>query len=137
MVAGYVLHDKKILLVYNKKLEKWLPFGGKIEDSENPDQALHREAKEELNLQIVTFPISPIQSDKPLTIPFDVNVVDIKGQDYTVLYYLCKPTNIDSLQLNDESLAYKWIGVDNVVEIDQPDVQSQCQHIFSLLALQR
>jgi 8-oxo-dGTP pyrophosphatase MutT (NUDIX family) len=51
-VAIFVVHDKKILIIHHRKLNKWLPLGGHIELDEDPEQAALREAKEESGLDV-------------------------------------------------------------------------------------
>jgi len=51
-VAIFVVHDRKILLIHHRKLDKWLPLGGHIELDEDPEQAALREAKEESGLDV-------------------------------------------------------------------------------------
>lgn len=51
-VAIFVVHDKKILLIHHRKLDKWLPLGGHIELDEDPEIAAFREAKEESGLEV-------------------------------------------------------------------------------------
>jgi len=51
-VAIFVVHDKKILVIHHRKLDKWLPLGGHIELDEDPEQAALREAKEESGLDV-------------------------------------------------------------------------------------
>jgi len=51
-VAIFVVHEKKILLIHHRKLDKWLPLGGHIELDEDPEQAALREAKEESGLDV-------------------------------------------------------------------------------------
>jgi 8-oxo-dGTP pyrophosphatase MutT (NUDIX family) len=51
-VAIFVVHEKKILLVHHRKLNRWLPLGGHIELDEDPEQAALREAKEESGLEV-------------------------------------------------------------------------------------
>lgn len=50
--AGYLVKDGKVFLVHHKKFDKWTPPGGHIEENETPDQALIREWKEELSLDV-------------------------------------------------------------------------------------
>ncbi|MEM5777870.1 MAG: NUDIX domain-containing protein, partial [Candidatus Aenigmatarchaeota archaeon] len=52
VVSGYIFKEDKVLLVYHKKLKKWLPPGGHIKKNENPIEALVREVYEETNFQI-------------------------------------------------------------------------------------
>lgn len=48
----YILENDKVLLIYHKKLNKWLPPGGHIEENETPPEAAVREAFEETGLHI-------------------------------------------------------------------------------------
>ena len=52
--TAIIIKDKKLLLVTNKdrKIFFWTP-GGKLNEGETPEQALKRELKEELNIDIV------------------------------------------------------------------------------------
>lgn len=58
-VEAFVIYEDRILLIFHKQLQKWLPLGGHIELDENPEQALLREVKEESGLEI------EVQSEKP------------------------------------------------------------------------
>jgi len=48
----YILHNEKVLLIYHKKLQKWLPPGGHLEENETPPEAAMRETLEESGLEI-------------------------------------------------------------------------------------
>lgn len=48
VVAGYIVNKDKLLLIHHKKLKKWLPVGGHIDENETPCKALRREVKEEM-----------------------------------------------------------------------------------------
>lgn len=50
--TAYILHDKKILLIFHPKFHKWLPPGGHVEKNETPPEAAKREVKEETGLEI-------------------------------------------------------------------------------------
>jgi 8-oxo-dGTP pyrophosphatase MutT (NUDIX family) len=51
-VALFIVHDRKVLLVHHRALNKWLPLGGHIELDEDPEQAALREAKEESGFEV-------------------------------------------------------------------------------------
>jgi 8-oxo-dGTP pyrophosphatase MutT (NUDIX family) len=51
-VALFIVHDRKVLLVHHRALNKWLPLGGHIELEEDPEQAALREAKEESGFEV-------------------------------------------------------------------------------------
>jgi 8-oxo-dGTP pyrophosphatase MutT (NUDIX family) len=38
----FVVHGGKILLIHHRKQDKWLPFDGRIEPDEDPEQAASR-----------------------------------------------------------------------------------------------
>lgn len=50
----YILNCKeaKVLLLFHKKLQKWLPPGGHVEMNETPPEAARREVMEETGLEI-------------------------------------------------------------------------------------
>ncbi len=52
VVSARIVYEDKILLVYHKLLQKWLPVGGHIELDETPEEAIFREVKEECGLDI-------------------------------------------------------------------------------------
>jgi 8-oxo-dGTP pyrophosphatase MutT (NUDIX family) len=51
-VAIFVVHERRVLLIHHRKLDKWLPLGGHIELEEDPEQAALREAREESGLDV-------------------------------------------------------------------------------------
>ena len=48
--AALMVHEDRILLIYHKKMNMWLPPGGHIELNEDPEEALIREIEEETGL---------------------------------------------------------------------------------------
>jgi 8-oxo-dGTP pyrophosphatase MutT (NUDIX family) len=48
-------HPQKILLGLHRKLGKWLPPGGHIEETENPSEAAIRETCEETGIDVTPF----------------------------------------------------------------------------------
>src|SRR3989441_10239519 len=63
VVAGCVVRNGKILLVWHKKNKEWLPPGGHIEQNESPNAAVLREVKEETGL-VVAFMDRPKSPSK-------------------------------------------------------------------------
>jgi 8-oxo-dGTP pyrophosphatase MutT (NUDIX family) len=51
-VAIFVVHERRVLLIHHRKLDKWLPLGGHIELEEDPEQAALREAREESGFEV-------------------------------------------------------------------------------------
>ncbi len=90
VVAGYIIHKNRVLLIQHKKLDLWLPVGGHIEKNETPDDTLLREIKEEVGIgvEILNHTNFPIEGNtkKNLAIPFYVNVHSVKDHDHFCLY---------------------------------------------------
>ena len=60
----YILQDDKVLLIFHKKFQKWLPPGGHLEPGELPSEGAIREAKEETGLEIEIIPQENIWIEK-------------------------------------------------------------------------
>ena len=91
IAGGYLVKDNKVLLVHNKKLNKWTPPGGHIEENETPDSALIREWKEELDLDISILAAhdSAFAGDTnatPIPMPFHIDL-EREGFDSPRLAY--------------------------------------------------
>ena len=68
--TGFLVRDGKVLLVNHRKLKKWLPIGGHIEAGEDPTQALRREVREEVGLDIeIVGDTVPVDTDDVRGLP--------------------------------------------------------------------
>jgi 8-oxo-dGTP pyrophosphatase MutT (NUDIX family) len=95
-VAVFVVHAERVLMHYHRKLGKWLPPGGHIEDSELPDTAALREVLEETGTRVrLVGPHGlPPAAGVPqqLVIPAGVQVEDIyPGHQHIDLVYFAIP----------------------------------------------
>jgi 8-oxo-dGTP diphosphatase len=113
VVAGYIFHDRKVLLIHHRKLELWLPPGGHINRDETPDDALAREIKEETNLDIEIFNPHALALEgnikTNLATPFSVNVHTVGDHDHCCFFYACKALNAKQLKTNGEVLGHMWV----------------------------
>jgi len=51
--TAFVIDSKKrVLLLWHKRLKRWMPPGGHVDDHETPEDAAKRECKEETNLDV-------------------------------------------------------------------------------------
>lgn len=130
VVAGYIIHNNKVLLIHHKKLDLWLPVGGHIEDNETPDEALLREAKEEVNLDIDILNQSdiPLQGNikKSLAVPFYVNVHNVGDHDHCCFFYVCMPKNPEQLKINKELKDFAWFSKE---ELNKPHIPKDVKNI--------
>lgn len=50
--GAYILSEERVLLIYHRKLQKWLPPGGHVDLDELPSETAIREALEETGIEI-------------------------------------------------------------------------------------
>ncbi|MDP4007282.1 MAG: NUDIX domain-containing protein [bacterium] len=107
-IVAYVVHEKKVLFIYHKELQKWLPLGGHIELDEDPDEALLREVKEESGIEDVEV----LASKPTLTVDaaerkllytpsyMDIHTINKNHRHIGLVYFLKAKTN--AVQLADQ-----------------------------------
>ena len=137
VVAGYIIHENKVLLIHHKKLDLWLPAGGHIDKNETFDQALHREIKEEIGIDVEILNKGDMPLDKNvkynLATPFYVNLHSVGNHDHCCLYYVCKAVNPEQLKINNELKNFKWFTkADLNKKHILADVKSQCLKAFEV-----
>jgi len=130
VVGGYVIHKDKVLLIHHKKLDIWLPVGGHINENETPDQAVIREVKEEvgLDIEILNHSNIPLEGNirKNLSLPFYVNVHSVGDHDHCCFFYLCKTINPEELKINNEVKDCGWFSKE---ELNKPHVPADVRNI--------
>ncbi len=118
----YIVKDAKVLLVFHKKLNAWLPPGGHIDENELPCDAAKREALEEtgLEVELIGKEVPLGKGVKKLVQPKVVQLEDIKeGHQHIDLIYYSVVAN-GKLRLNDkEHSNIKWFSAN---ELDGNDI---------------
>ena len=116
VVAGFIFHDNKVLLVHHNKLDLWLPVGGHIEKDETPDQALAREIYEEtgLKIEILNKNNIPIEKNIKLATPLHVDVHSVVDHDHCCFNYVCKALNPEQLNINKELKNFGWFAPEDL-----------------------
>lgn len=125
VATGFIVHEDKVLLVNHKKLEKWLPVGGHIEEHETPEQALERETTEEtsLGIEILENKFFDSENDSKLKVPHYMQVELIpdkeKGlHEHIDLIFFCK-TKENNANLNKtEHHDIKWFSAKDLEKED-------------------
>ncbi len=103
VVVGSIIHKGKILLIKHKKLSKWLPPGGHIEKDETPDEAVAREIREEVGLEVEILNKNDLDINDATTLqlanPFHVEVHSAGDHLHCCFCYLCRPKTTE-IKLN-------------------------------------
>ena len=138
VVAGHIIYKDRLLMIHHKKLDMWIPPGGHIEKDETPDDALIREIKEELNLDITLLNTIKISEEgnivRQLALPIYSNVHNVGDHDHSCGFYLCTTDSIDKLFANkDELVNYEWFGENDLSDKRfAPDVRNIAHIAFKV-----
>ena len=101
-IGQYVLikdTEGKILLLERRQSRNWSLPGGRLDkDDKHPIEAVLREIKEEIGLEI---------SDP---IPVDVKLIEDKWQKKYCVYFITDCNDVSELVISDEHSSYKWVG---------------------------
>jgi len=114
-VAGYIFYDNHLLLVEHKKLGLWLPVGGHIEPGEIPDEAMLREAKEEvgLDIKIIDLGDQSYRGENEIercAMAFHSNVHPVGDHYHYCQFFLCESDNKE-LSINEREISdAKWVS---------------------------
>lgn len=122
-VSVYIVNGGKVLLIFHKKLQSWLPIGGHVELHEDAEEALIREISEECGLSVkLTSPSLPevpgITDMKFLPLPagFDIHGVG-GGHRHMNLVYFGTSSDNNAVLAEGEHDSIRWFTTE---EIDDP-----------------
>jgi 8-oxo-dGTP pyrophosphatase MutT (NUDIX family) len=142
-VAVFVVHQQHVLLHFHRKLGKWLPPGGHIEDNELPDRAATREVLEETGIRARLVGGRGLQIDDPLqlTLPAGIQVERIyPGHEHIDLVYFAQPDpdDVGAAEV-DPRLAERdrvgWYAVAELAELGASDeIQAWAQRALDHFA---
>jgi 8-oxo-dGTP pyrophosphatase MutT (NUDIX family) len=138
VVAGFLVHAGKVLLIHHKKINQWIPAGGHIEGDETPDDTVIREFKEELNLDVEILNRNDIPMKgkivRNLAMPFYVNVHNVGDHDHCCFFYLLVSKDVSKLKIKeDELIACRWFSEEELDKTDiLPDVRAIAKKAFVL-----
>jgi 8-oxo-dGTP pyrophosphatase MutT (NUDIX family) len=123
-VAIFVVHDRKILLIHHRRLDKWLPLGGHIELDENPEQAALREAKEESGLEVELLgeraPTTGPGTRALITPRFlDIHRIS-ETHEHIGLIYWARPKNGSVTLAAEEHHAIRWCSASDLGKLQPP-----------------
>jgi len=122
-VDVFIVHDKKVLLIFHKKHNMWLQIGGHIELNEDPDEALFREVKEECGLDIEIMggkqPSFEMKGTKFLYAPAFMNIHNInETHKHIGLTYFAKAKSDKFVLNSNEHKDIRWVSGE---DLDNPE----------------
>lgn len=125
-VGGFCIRDGKVLLIYHPKINEWLPVGGHVEENETPDEALEREFREEVDLEVRIINVQTLvkltQTNlrRGLDSPFYLELHSVGDHNHINLTYICEP--IGDVNINLDKDIVKEFGWFTREELDQEKI---------------
>jgi 8-oxo-dGTP diphosphatase len=122
--TGLLMKDNKVLVIQRSERESFLPGyyelpGGKVDFGEDPAEALSREFKEEVNLDVKVG--SPY---------YTFSYISENGNRHTVeiLYKvrLLDETTQPNIKLSEDHSDSKWIGLDQLEQLQLSNEIKSC-----------
>ncbi len=118
----YIVKDGKVLLTFNKKVKKFVPLGGHIDENELPCECAIREAKEESGFDIQL--VNPREyGRKELIQNLDIGLDVIKSDHHHInISYIGEIIGGNQLNESDEETELRWFS---------PEELKNCQETFN------
>jgi 8-oxo-dGTP pyrophosphatase MutT (NUDIX family) len=137
----YLLDSQKVLLIYHKKLGKWLPPGGHIEPNETPPEAARREALEETGYLIDFFSDEHIQIDRWNAKSFERPLLclleeipayqDIPAHQHMDMVFAARPISQEQCC---ETQKCKWFTLPEVLQMrSDVDIFAETKEVITML----
>lgn len=121
-VTIYVIDDKKrFLMLFNRKLDKWVPPGGKVDRNETPDEAALRECLEETGINIKLIgKQTPVDGGLACPYGIQLNTITPNLRDHIDIIYLGAPlSEKEVLKMSErEASDIGWFSFNEVLELN-------------------
>jgi 8-oxo-dGTP pyrophosphatase MutT (NUDIX family) len=124
-VAIFVVHDRKILLIHHRKLDKWLPLGGHIELHEDPEQAALREAREECGFDVELLgerPPTTGPGTRALISPrfLDIHRINDTHEHIGLIYWARPKSSAAAICATEEHHDIRWCSAGELQSLQPP-----------------
>lgn len=147
VATAYLVENQKILLLKHKKLKKWLPPGGHLDENELPHEGALRETLEETGIyaEIISDDL-PIHENSARSVPKPRHILleeipahkEEPHHQHIDFIFLARPKS-GALTINQqESDAVRWFSEEELEQIPDSEIFNETKTIAkSLLATLR
>lgn len=142
----YIIHETHVLLIYHRKLNKWLPPGGHLDPNELPSEAACREAYEETGLHIKLISQENVWVDrwnaKSFERPFLCLLEEIPehgdkpAHQHIDFIYLGYPIGGKEVQNEVETNGMAWFSLEQVEALESDkEIFAETQQVIKTIFL--
>lgn len=133
-VTVYVRNDRgQFALLHHRKLNKWVPPGGKVDSDEIPDVAALRECKEETGMEVELIgEITPCKGGLMQPYGIQHNIIKPGELGHYDLIYLARPIGNQDFTLSQrEAYEIGWFSLEEIKSLDTfPSVITWCERFM-------
>lgn len=133
-VTVYIMDDQKcFLMLHNRKLNKWVAPGGKVDRGETPDHAAVRECLEETGINIdLLGEKTPVVGGLICPYGIQLNPIIPNSRDHVDLVYLGRPQANQILNRSErEASDIGWFTLEEIKHLDTYESTIQWCEFFS------
>lgn len=126
----YIIEDDRVLLIFHKKLKKWLPPGGHLDSNETPAEGARREAFEETGMEIEFIKQENVWVERWNANSFERPYLclieeipshkDVPAHQHIDFIYLARPVGGQMKENSAETDGLRWFSLEEV-EALSPD----------------
>jgi 8-oxo-dGTP pyrophosphatase MutT (NUDIX family) len=127
--CAYILDQERerVLLIYHRKMKKWLPPGGHLEPNETPAEGAVREAKEETGLDVALIQQENVWIERwnanSFVRPYMCLLEEIpafgeqKAHQHVDFIYLAVPVGGEEVVNHHETGGMRWFTPDEIEQL--------------------
>ncbi len=129
--------EAKVLMLFHKKFEKWLPPGGNLEKDEAPHQAAERELLEEVGLTAEFFPEAKEKAWKGVTIPPQPRLIAlVETANSTLVDFVFFVKALATDFKDNEGHKIKWFSKEEITSLPEAEIYPNIREL-ALEALEK
>jgi len=142
--ATFVVCNQKVLMIYHRKLQRWLPPGGHLMSNELPEEGALREVMEETGIQAALW------NKESSTLPEDVRILtppvhmqlekiptDPVHYHIDFIFYATCSENQKVRIDTKEICRYKWMSAEEIREIPEQEIVENALKALKTLSVEK
>lgn len=137
----YIIDNQKVLLIYHRKLRKWLPPGGHLDPCETPPEGARREAREETGLEIEFITQENVWVERWNANSFErpylclLEEIPAHGtqpaHQHMDFIYVARPVGGREIQNMRETEGLRWFTIEEIKSLKpDEDIFVETQHVI-------